>query len=151
MFKAKHIMNKEALTVRADDKVDHAMMLMLERATSGLPVVDEAGCLVGVISESDLLRLVCDCWPPQDRVSDYMSAETCVVDLDTDWIAMADLFRASGLRVMPVTHRGQLVGVVSRRSLLQTILNARRLVREVLAQENSPNCAEPQRAMASTE
>jgi len=144
MFKAKHIMRGGVLTVHAHDTVDHAMALMLEHAIAGLPVVDEDGNLLGVISEFDLLDLVCDCWPLQDRVAHYMSAETCVVDQDTDWVAVADLFRASGLRVLPVTHQGRLVGVISRRSLLQTILSARRLVREVLAQSAGESETDPE-------
>jgi len=148
MFKAKHIMKPEVLAVRADDTIDKAMALMLEHAIAGLPVVDEAGNVAGVVSEFDLLDLVCDCWPLQDKVSHYMSAEACVVDQDTDWLGVAELFRASALRVVPVTCQGRLVGVISRFSLLQTILNARRLVRDVLAEVPGENDAGPDRTDA---
>ena len=49
-------MSKTLATVRADQPIDEAQGIMRERQVRRLPVVDEGGCLVGVISQNDLLR-----------------------------------------------------------------------------------------------
>lgn len=49
-------MSLEPVVVRADASLADAAMLMDSRRISGLPVVDAAGCLVGVVSQTDLAR-----------------------------------------------------------------------------------------------
>ena len=49
-------MTREVVTVRPDTPVLIAARQMLERKISGLPVVDDAGCVVGIVTEHDLLR-----------------------------------------------------------------------------------------------
>lgn len=50
------IMTKNAITVRPDTTLDTVIQLMLDRQISGLPVVDDGGAPVGVISKTDLVR-----------------------------------------------------------------------------------------------
>lgn len=138
MFKAKHIMNTQVVTVRRDEATDHAISLMVEHEISGLPVVDAAGKLVGVISEADLLGLVFDCFGEQNQVGQYMSTEPCQVDAEDAWTDVADLFRTKPIRLMPVTHQGKLVGVISGHDLLRTVRDSRKLVADVLAQQKPP-------------
>lgn len=52
------IMTTDILTVRPDDKVSVAARLMYERKIAGLPVVDDEGKVVGIITESDIFRMV---------------------------------------------------------------------------------------------
>ena len=54
--KVADIMTRHALTVRPDTSLDSVIQLLLEQQISGLPVVDEAGGAVGVISKTDLIR-----------------------------------------------------------------------------------------------
>jgi CBS domain-containing protein len=49
------LMNRDLLTVTPATPLSEAIRLLVDRQISGLPVVDEAGKLVGVISESDLM------------------------------------------------------------------------------------------------
>ena len=49
-------MSREPVVVRSDASLADAAMLMDSRRISGLPVVDGAGCLVGVVSQTDLAR-----------------------------------------------------------------------------------------------
>jgi CBS domain-containing protein len=49
------LMNRDLLTVTPTTPLSEAIHLLVDRQISGLPVVDEAGKLVGVISESDLM------------------------------------------------------------------------------------------------
>ncbi len=135
MFKAKHIMNTQVVTVRTDDTTDHAISLMVEHKISGLPVVDTTGKLVGMISEGDLLDLVFDCFGEKANVGQYMSREPCQVDVEDNWTDVAGLFRTRSIRQVPVTQEGKLVGVISGPDLLRTVRESRELVRRVLAQQ----------------
>ncbi|MCI0709147.1 MAG: CBS domain-containing protein [Chloroflexi bacterium] len=52
------VMTKNPITVKPDDMVKHAAQIMLDKKLSGLPVVNDHGDLVGIITESDIFRMV---------------------------------------------------------------------------------------------
>lgn len=52
------VMTRQVETVAPDDPISEAARIMLERKVSGLPVVDNTGKLVGMITESDIFRMV---------------------------------------------------------------------------------------------
>lgn len=52
------IMTSPVITVQADEPMLNAAKLMLAKKVSGLPVVDAAGKVVGMLTESDIFRLV---------------------------------------------------------------------------------------------
>ncbi|GAB7110022.1 CBS domain-containing protein [Streptomyces phaeofaciens JCM 4814] len=54
---AEELMTAPAVTVRADDTVARAARIMARRNLKGLPVVDEAGGLQGIVSRTDLLKV----------------------------------------------------------------------------------------------
>lgn len=53
----KDIMTKDPFTVSPEDTVEYAAALMLENKISGLPVVDEEGYVVGIITQTDISKL----------------------------------------------------------------------------------------------
>jgi len=55
-LQVKDIMTRDPITVAPDDTVEHAAQLMLENTISGLPVVDEKGAVVGILTQSDVFR-----------------------------------------------------------------------------------------------
>ena len=55
-MKVKDVMAAKLVTVSPDNSVRRAAGIMLDKHVSGLPVVDDEGLLVGLISEGDLLR-----------------------------------------------------------------------------------------------
>lgn len=55
-MKVKDVMTSSPLTLKGKDSLELAAVIMLEDKISGLPVVDDAGRLVGLISETDVLR-----------------------------------------------------------------------------------------------
>ena len=57
-IKVANIMTKDVLTVRASEPIIHAAKIMYDSKVSGLPVVDEVGRVIGVITESDIFRMV---------------------------------------------------------------------------------------------
>jgi acetoin utilization protein AcuB len=62
-LKIKEIMTPHPITVYTTDTITEAAKLMLENKISGLPVVDPVnGALKGIITESDIFRLVVQTW-----------------------------------------------------------------------------------------
>ncbi|MFH7319786.1 CBS and ACT domain-containing protein [Desulfurivibrio sp. D14AmB] len=55
-MKVKDVMTASPLTLRGKDSLELAAVIMLEDKISGLPVVDDSGHLVGLLSETDVLR-----------------------------------------------------------------------------------------------
>lgn len=55
-MKIKDIMTKDVITVREEETVETCAKLLAENNLSGLPVVDEAGFVKGMITEGDLIR-----------------------------------------------------------------------------------------------
>ena len=60
--KVGQIMTPKPTTISQEATVGEAAQMMLEHKISGLPVVDEVGKLVGIITESDIFRLVVRAW-----------------------------------------------------------------------------------------
>jgi len=54
---AADLMTSPAVTIGPDDTVEHAAKLMYDRKVKRLPVVDQGGRLVGIISRSDILAV----------------------------------------------------------------------------------------------
>ena len=61
-LKVSEIMTRQPKTIQQSASIGEAAQLMLEKKFSGLPVVDEEGYLTGIITESDIFRLVASEW-----------------------------------------------------------------------------------------
>lgn len=61
-LKVSEIMTREPVTISQEATISTVAEIMLEKKFSGLPVVDETGKLVGIITESDIFRLVVREW-----------------------------------------------------------------------------------------
>src|SRR5512134_1059034 len=53
----KDVMTEKVITVRKDAELDEVARLLSDNRVSGLPVVDDNGSVVGVVSEADVLSL----------------------------------------------------------------------------------------------
>ena len=66
-LKIRRIMTAKPVTIDATDTISQAATLMLKHKISGLPVTDRlTGALVGIITESDIFRLVAKTWQDAD-------------------------------------------------------------------------------------
>jgi CBS domain-containing protein len=61
-LKAGEVMTREPVTIQQTASIGEAARIMLDKKFSGLPVVDEQGHLAGIITESDIFRLVAQEW-----------------------------------------------------------------------------------------
>ncbi len=66
-LKIKEIMSPDPITIREDATIRDAAQLMIDYKVSGLPVVDKQGDLVGMITESDIFRMVVRSWQEETQ------------------------------------------------------------------------------------
>jgi len=114
------------VTLKPTDSVFVAMHSLLTHKISGAPVVDDAGNLVGVLSETDLLDVVIqDSYhnQPAGIVGDYMKTAVETVDADGDIYALAQRFRTEHRHRFPVLRDGRLVGQISRRDVIRAAMD----------------------------
>lgn len=115
-------MSRKLITFRPETNVVEAMQTLLTHKISGAPVVDEAGALVGILSEVDLMKIIVqDSYYGESvgLVADYMHSPVESIDYDLDIYELAGKFLASGRRRYPVVRDGKLVGQISRRDVLR--------------------------------
>lgn len=138
------VMTREVITVAASMSIDQAAHLMLEYRISGLPVVDEGGSVVGIITEADLLRRsetgtvsAVAGWRtlfsnPERLAEQYvrthgrtvanvMTRELVAVTPATPLAEAVALMESRRIKRLPVQDAGQLVGILSRADLLRAL------------------------------
>jgi len=52
------VMSRAVITIRPEDVILDAAQIMLERKVSGLPVVNAEGQVIGILTESDIFRML---------------------------------------------------------------------------------------------
>ncbi len=118
MYQVKDIMTNRVIGIGPDATIDDAVSLLLDHRVSGLPVVDDEGRLLGVISEIDIIDLVYKADIGASSVRDYMTRDVVTIDAQSSLDDAASIFCETAVRRIPVIQEGRLVGVLSRRDLL---------------------------------
>ena len=143
-MRAHQIMTRSVITIAPDSTILDAAKTMLQHHVSGLPVVDAAGKLVGIVSEGDFVRrseigtqrkrgrwlkfllgagsAATDYVHEYGRkISDVMTSEPLTVAEDATLEEIVTLMEANGVKRLPVMKGDKLVGIVSRANLLQAV------------------------------
>ena len=110
---ARDVMTQKVVTVHTWTPVPEAMELLVNYRFTGLPVLDNAGRLAGIVSESDFIA------KRGQRVEDIMTKDVVSVAPDMSLEEVGDLLLRRGIRRVPVLQAGKLVGLISRRDMLQ--------------------------------
>jgi CBS domain-containing protein len=122
---AADIMMTKVVTLAPGDDIYAAMRTLLKKKISGAPVVDEAGTVVGVLSEKDCLKVLTAVafeGVPGGTVATYMTGKVDAVDPSTSVYDLVTRFIQNHYRRLPVTDSdGRLLGQVSRRDVLAVI------------------------------
>lgn len=124
MITARSVMTTKLITAREETPLEQAVRLLMEHHISGLPVVDGANRLVGILTEKDLLRLLDDDAGGARTVGELMVREVRTFQVDDPLHAICDCLLANHYRRVPILDGDKLVGLISRADLLQTILEA---------------------------
>jgi CBS domain-containing protein len=146
---ARDVMTAPVVSVTPATRTRDAIELMLTHHLSGLPVLDEQGKLVGVLSEGDLIRrselgtekhrsrFIAFILGPGRAAHDYtkshsrfvrgvMTEEVIAVAEDTSIEEIVGLMEKHAIKRMPVMRGDDIVGMVSRSDLLRALVAASR-------------------------
>jgi len=117
-------MSKRLVTLAKDNDVVDAVKKLLDHKITGAPVVDQAGRLLGMFSEKDVMNIVLEAAYNQSmtgKVGDYMTKETISVDAESSIVDLAEKFQQTSVRSFPVFQDHELVGIVSRTDVLRAL------------------------------
>jgi CBS domain-containing protein len=143
-MRAIDVMVRDVVTVHPDTDVADAVKLLSEHDVSALPVVDESGNLIGMLSEADLIHRSeigtekhRPWWQEAvtgastlaeefakshgKKVGEVMTDGVITVTEDTPLSEIAALFERKRIKRVPVVKDGKLVGIVSRSNLIQAL------------------------------
>jgi CBS domain-containing protein len=159
-MKAADVMTANPVTVRPDSTVMEAVRVMLQRRFSGLPVVDDAGAVVGIITEGDLLRraetgtqrrrprwieffigpgrlAVEYAHAYGHRIDEVMSQPVQTITEDRPLDEIVNIMERHRIKRLPVVRDGKLVGIVSRANLLRALASVARETKPTSADDTS--------------
>src|SRR5215468_8756904 len=143
---AGEVMTQSTVTVDPNASIMHAIQMMLKRRISGLPVVDNTGALVGIVTEGDLLRRAelgtqkrRPRWiefliGPGRLASEYVSAcgrkvhevmttPVHTVTEDTPLVDVVRIMESRQVKRLPVMRDNRIVGILSRANLLRALVS----------------------------
>lgn len=143
-MKASDVMRSPAVSVKPDCRVIDAVRLLMETNRRGLPVVDNSGSFVGIVSEGDFLRRIELGTVPADhpwfdaifgtnenataithaharRVDDIMTRNPVCVEPDADLTEAIALMEGHHVAQIPVVHEGAILGMISKAELLAAV------------------------------
>jgi CBS domain-containing protein len=150
MTTATDLMSKDLITVRSDMPVSEVAKIILDYKITSLPVVDDEGKLVGIVSEGDLVRCSrsnrdahrswwltlmtgsgsdqADVLSLGDRkVGDVMSKDVLLASENESLPQLIELLSRRRIKRLPIVKNGKLVGIVSRVDVLRHLASSRSL------------------------
>ncbi len=145
MMQVRDVMTRNVISVRTDQSVLEAAQLMLQNRVSGLPVVDAAGALVGIVTEGDFLRrgeigtqrqrpkwlefllgsgrLAAEYVHTTGRtVDEVMTPDPATVSEDDSLETVVELMERRHVKRLPVLRNSRIVGIVSRANLMNALI-----------------------------
>ncbi len=147
-MRVKEIMSDNPITVSGGMEIIKAAKILLDRRINGMPVVDEAGKVVGVLCQSDIIAQQKKIPVPSlfsfldgyislssakslekavrkiaaTTVADAMTPNPVTVGPDSSIETVAALMVDHNLHTLPVVEKGVLVGVVGKEDILRTLM-----------------------------
>lgn len=143
------VMTTDVLTVKTETPVTELAKLFTTRRISSIPVVDDAGKLIGLVTETDLVEqdktlhiptvisifdwviyLESDKKFEQElrkvtgrTVGDIYTKDVVTVSPTTDISEVADIMSSRKMNALPVIQDGRLVGIVARIDLIRSMIS----------------------------
>lgn len=120
---ARDIMNKIVVAAKTKTIGRDLAVKLLSGMYSGLPVVNEKGRVVGVVSEFDLLNVLKEGKSlEQVTAGEIMTTDPICVSEDTSMDEIIKIMTENHIVRVPVVRNDALVGVISRSDILNSII-----------------------------
>jgi len=113
MVLVKEIMSRDVLKISESASVVELTSILTRHRITGLPVLNNKGALVGVVSEFDVIER------KGRHVGDIMSRDPITITADTPIADAARLFVDRHIRRAPVMDGTKMVGIVSRSDIIR--------------------------------
>ena len=117
-------MTTDLVTITPDTEIMRAVYLLVEHDISGMPVVDEGGKLLGILTERDCIATAIQAGYFDEAggsVKDFMSSPVETAAADDSLMDIAERLSQSVYRRFPVVQDGRLIGLISRRDVLEAL------------------------------
>lgn len=116
------VMQPDPIVIKCGETLHRALELLIENNISGLPVVDDEGGLVGVLSEKDLLKIFHE--PDAHSIESVMTFDPVSMPVDAPLVDVVDCLMSNDFRRVFIHDDAKLVGLISRADLMPAILKA---------------------------
>lgn len=124
MICAKDVMSKRVATVSEGANTKEVIRLLAANNITGLPVLNEKGRLLGMVTEKDILRmLLYDRDVKEKTAADLMTTQVTSFDENEDLMTVYKTLVESNFRRVPILSDGKLVGIISRADIIKFLSN----------------------------
>jgi len=147
MLTAKDIMTRDVLSVKPDTSIEELSSILVKNEISGVPVVDDAGELYGIVTENDLISRNKRFHIPTvvgfldaaiylesskkfeqevkrltaTHVGDICARKVVTITEDTTVIDIATIMSEKKVHLLPVLRAGKVVGIVGKRDMVKAV------------------------------
>ena len=126
----KDYMSKEIISFHKSDSIFEVKKVLLEKKISGAPVISKSGKLIGIISETDIMKQIIDSKyfnMPMSRttVSKYMTKNVDYISPNETIFDAAEKFLRLKRKRFPVMESNRILGIISRVDIIAAALKIR--------------------------
>jgi len=127
-MRARDVMSSPVITVGPSVPVPAAAALLISHGFTAAPVVDADRRVIGIVTEADLIRdrIRPEGWGADDRaaptVAGVMTLSPTTMRPEDDLADVVEMMLVEHIRMVPIADDGVLVGVVSRRDVLRSVV-----------------------------
>jgi CBS domain-containing protein len=117
-------------SISPDAKIKEALDQLAEHNIGALLVMDANGNVDGILSERDIVRKVSMTGSSagEVKVRDIMTPKVLYVNADQSVEECMALMNEKGIRHLPVYEKGTLLGLISVRDVLRTVITEQRII-----------------------
>ena len=120
---ARDIMQKPVVAATAIASLRDVATQLVASEFSGMPVADPDGRVIGVVTESDIVRtLIAGKRLENLTAGEAMTGPPITVEVETPIEEVMKKLEENRIVRVPVTDQGKLVGIISRRDIIRAIL-----------------------------
>ncbi len=122
-LKASEVMVKSVISAKRNASARDLALQLLTGYFSGMPVTDEQGKIIGVITDIDLLEAVKEGKElARTTAEEIMTRDVITADVNTAVRDLVKTMKENNLIRLPITNQGKLVGIVARCDILKGLL-----------------------------